>query len=308
MDQDRGTDPTESSPTATPPPGDILDAVQSEPRGSRRRSLAAIAATVIVVLGVAAAATTLGSSKGTPVSNAQLVSLVRSASHAFERVPSTTYRMTIDVSGQGHHVSLLMSGVTVTRTHASTFEMKGPGLDEGIIATHGIGYVQVPPAAVASNHGKGWLAVRSLKPTPEQRRLADSGPAGMLKALAVVGGTITNEGVHDVLGVPTTEYSFRADFLRVLGPTFSQFIGPDANARLKLLGFDRLPMKLWLDRNGLPREMSLGFSFRGVSMQEVAYMTPSNSIPTITAPPASDVRMVKSVARFGSEVRKLYGG
>jgi hypothetical protein len=303
-------------PTSDPESGNGADeltrtsyyeAIQaSSPSPSRARSLVAIATAAVVVIAAGVLAVVLHSSdKGTPVSNAQLVKLIHSASNAMGRTPATTFRMTMTISARGHEGTISMSGASVSKTGASTFTVTGPGISEGAVALDGVAYLEVPAASISKNHHKGWLAVRTPKPTAQERQLAQSGPAGLLKALRRVDGTIENEGRDVVNGVSTTEYKFHADLLQEFGSTYKKIFGPDTIDKLRSLGFDNIPMTLWLDRQGLVHKMSMNFDVGPASIAEVVYMTPTNVIPKIKAPPASDVRLVKSLHRYGVVLRKL---
>lgn len=276
------------------------------PPRRRRRVVAPVVATTALLAVVGVLAATLGlSNTSTPVSNAQLLALVHSASKALTRTPATTFTMTVDVSAFGHTQSIEMAGTSSTANRASTMTVSGPGIRETAVELGGIAYISVPGAAQQLNDGKAWIAVRAPKPTPEMQQLEAAGPAGFLKGLAQVGGKIEDDGTQNVRGAQTTEYSFHIDLLKLLGPNFAKVMGRIPPTVARSLGLDNMPMKVWLDHQGLPRELALDFGFSGVSFKEVAYMTPSSVAPTITAPPASTVRMASSLGQFGRMLRQI---
>lgn len=280
------------------------------PLPPKRRVRARVVATVGVVAIVIAvvAAIGLGGENGTPVSNAHLLSLIHSASAAITTQPANSFVMNETVTDGGEHATLTMRGVTDSLTHDAQFSMTGLGIDETAVTVNKVSYFRMPASALDLTNGKPWLAVHELTPSPEIKQLQQAGPAAYLQMLSTANGTVYNEGKHTVNGVQTTEYSFHINALKLLGSTFTQIAGADSTDALKTLGFDHLPMKLWLDDQGLPRELELSFSTHGVSVDAVGYITPSAHEPHISAPPASQVDTVGSLTDFTSILRQAISG
>jgi hypothetical protein len=272
---------------------------------SKRRLLlpSAMTAGVLAIAVVLVAMFGLGHGGSAP-SNTQMLAALHTASTGLTRAPATTFTMTVTVSAQGQQETLNMSGISSSDNREAAFKMTGPGLDESVLRVDGVGYVAVPPSAVAMNDGKPWIGLRSPTPTAEQEALESSGPAGMLKTLAGVSGTVTDEGSHTVQGVQTTEYSADVNLTSLLNatnPQLEQGLNPEN------ISIPDAPMKIWIDRQGLARQLTLDLSFNGVSVEEVANIRPTNDLPTVSAPPASEVRMYNSISDFVASVQQAYG-
>lgn len=284
-------------------------AVGVEPPHRPRRVRLQVGATVAVLAaGLATVlAVGIGGSSGTPVSNAQLLNLVHQASSAATRSPSTTFQMTETITALGHAVTIHMAGISTPDNHVSEFTLTAPNATTKALGIDHVVYERLPSAGLAANNGKPWVAVRSPRPTAQMRQLASSGPAGFLKALARVGGTIVNDGPATVHGIATTKYSFHVNLSSLVASLIDKMYPQATTQMFNSLGFNHLPVALWVDHTGLPREMALKLNFRGVSVSEVSYFEPSSQVPDISAPPAAEVNRVSSLRQFARVLRLAYG-
>lgn len=291
---------------AMPVPGPVgWGEPKSRLRANRRfflpSALTAAAVAIAVVLVVA-----FGPGKsGSTLTNTQMLALVHNASNGLARSPATTFTMTMTISGAGQHQTIDMTGVTSNANRTASFTMTGPGVDESMRVVDGVVYVQLPASAVAMNDGKPWVGVPSVTPTAQEQQLESSGPAGLLQSLANVGGTVQDKGTQTVDGVQTTEYSVHIDVSKVLSTENPQLA---SSLDVGSLPLNDVPMTIWLDRQGLPRKLTMQLSLNGVSVDEVATMTPSNAVPHVSAPPASEVRVFNSLSDFETSMARMYGG
>jgi hypothetical protein len=150
------------------------------------------------------------------------------------------------------------------------------------------------------NNGKPWAAVNSPTPTAEEQSLQQSGPAGYLKLLANVDGNVYDDGAATVNGVSTKKYTFRVNFLTLLGPTFRQLYPQLTDQEIKQTGLDNLPMSVWLDRDGVTRKLQVSFKYQSVSVSAIAFVTPSTKVINLTPPPASQVNVLHSLKQLAA--------
>lgn len=273
--------------------------------GGRTRVVAPIAVMAVVVAVIGVCVAVVGHHSAKPVTNADLLRLVHSSSDALDREPSNSFTMSEKVSGHGFSETIDTAGVSSAREQESAFRMTANGVAETGMQLKNLAYLKIPRLNAFLNTGKDWLAIRSPKPTAVEQQLQASGPAALLSGLATVRGTVDNEGTAALDGVETTKYRFHVDALKLFGSTFAKLLGPGANATLKQEGFANLPMTLWLDGQGLPRELELDMHVDGLTVHEVGYMKPSARALDLTAPPASDVHMVGSLSDFGRLLRAM---
>jgi len=276
-----------------------VDVVPDSPNGvtpSRRHQVQIIATIAVVVAAVIAiVVSVVGGPSGTRVSNAKLLRLIHASANSINRAPSTTIHMTMDISAEGHHGQMQMNGIESRPNHESTLSITGLGQSLRVLTIGGVVYETVSAAGQSANNNKPWIALHSPTPTPQLKALQDQGPAAYLKVLANVDGRIYDEGKQTVKGVSATKYSFRVNFLSLLGPTFRNLYPQLTDERLKQTGLDNLPMSVWLDRSGLTREMQVSFKYAAVSLNETMYLEPSQLIAHLTAPPPSETNTVSSL-------------
>lgn len=277
------------------------------PSSPRQRFVAPMAVTAVVLAVIGACVAVVGHHTSRPASNADLLRLVRSASGALDNEPSRSFSAEEQLSGHGLHETITMSGVSSMRQQESSFRMVADGVSETGLSIKKMAYLKIPRLNAVLNNGKDWLAIRAPKPDAVQQQLQSSGPASLLNGLATVSGTVRDEGRETVNGVDTTKYRFDIDAMKLLGSTFSALLGPGATTTLEKAGFDSLPMTLWLDDHGLPRELEIDLHVDGITMHETGYMTPSSKTLALKAPPASDVHFVGTLADFGRMLQDLSG-
>ncbi|HEX3897866.1 MAG TPA: hypothetical protein VHW74_01735 [Mycobacteriales bacterium] len=294
---------------ATPEYLDSMAATWNEGPSSgkgQQRLAAPIAIMAVVVAIVGACIAVFGHHTDKKLTNADLLKLVRSASASLNAEPSSTYTMTETISAQGHQETLTISGASSLRNHESTLKMTGGGINETAIDIGNVAYLKNPAFSALVPTNKDWLAIRS-KPTAIEQQLESSGSAGLLNSLATVKGTVVDEGSDTVGGVDTTKYRFRLNALKLFGSTFSTLFGSSATSVLKHFGFDRMPMTMWLDKQGLPRQIEIDMKIKSVSLTEIEHITPSDTQLSLAAPPASDVHVVGSLDDFGRLLQRLLG-
>ncbi|HVV77205.1 MAG TPA: hypothetical protein VHC43_14335 [Mycobacteriales bacterium] len=274
-------------------------------RARRRRFVPAAAATVAALLAGALALAFSVNKGGAALSNTQMLALVHTASTGLSRSPATTFTMTMTLSGDGQQQTIHMSGFGSNGNREASFTATGPGISESSVFLDGVAYVQVPAQAISTNGGKPWIGVRSPNLTGEQQQLESGGPTGLLQSLADFGGTVKDDGSDSVHGVQTTKYTVELNLQSMIeresavsGSSTSPLVNnPDLN--------QDFPMSIWIDKQGLPRELTMSFDIDGISMQAVAYFTPTSVVPTISAPPASEVNMLGSLSDFRSSLQQF---
>jgi hypothetical protein len=299
--------PTYAAPPVQPGYAPAWPAPAAPSRFNRRLVMPAALTAVVVTIGAVVIAMFGLGNGGSSLSNAQMLAALHTASTGLTRSPATRFGMTITISKDGHQQTMTMSGFT-TDKHEGSFTMTGAGIDESMVLVNGTLYMKLPAIATSLSYGKPWLGVKAPTPDAGQQQFDSSGPGGLLGGLSEFAGTVHDHGTQTVDGVATTEYSVDIDVNKLISKVAPQLTSSSAFANLGSLGISDIPMTIWIDRAGLPRKMSLDMSFHGVSMSEIATFTPTDDVPSITAPPASQVYLFNSFTDFNANLERLTGG
>jgi hypothetical protein len=158
----------------------------------------------------------------------------------------------VDLANQGYELTVNSpSGGTVEVLHSKTTE-----------------FIQVPPAQRANVPGHlPWESI-DLNQVDEAKLGASSAqlasfnsdnPGAVLSNLTGVSNSVTQIGTATIGGTPTTEYRAEVSLSKEAaranakaGPKAAQAITQEAQA----LGTDTLPVDVWVDAHGLPRQIS----------------------------------------------------
>lgn len=226
-----------------------------------------------------------GAAGGAPTDAAGLMSLMSSAGKTIH-----TGHVEFDMNLDGQHVR----GSGDERLSAGTFQAmhitetgRTLGGTMELIIVNGKEYAKLPK--FLNKSGKPWVQASENSSNPVARSLAQNldqtlGSASVDKIKEFVRAARSVEVVGDetLNGTRTTHYSIKVD----LSKLHSAAIDPSA---LKQAGLSTLPIQLYIDDRGLPRQVTMAFQLKGhpVTMKMTAgdYDKPV----TITAPPADQV-------------------
>jgi hypothetical protein len=164
-------------------------------------------------------------------------------------------------------------------------------------------YLKLPAASPATG-GKSWVKIdtSSLGTGNSGLNSLDQNPADILGTLRSVSNSVSKVGTEDVRGVPTTHY--RADIDLAKAATASGagagLSATTINEYKQALGSSSLPEDVYLDKDGLPRRLSLSIKPQaGSTASSAAVGAIAITIDffdygkaetgSIVAPPASEV-------------------
>lgn len=163
-----------------------------------------------------------------------------------------------------------------------------PGAGEvEIIVTGGKTYAKLPTAAGST--GKPWALVTTTSSNPVVRQLAatmqqtlSSASISSYTTFITAAKSVKYDGQQPVGGVDTAHYTVVVDVTK-LPDTLP---GKDA---LIQSGLSDLPIELYVDAQGRPRQVTENISVQGQSVQTRFTITDYNVPVTITAPPPDQV-------------------
>ena len=201
----------------------------------------------------------------------------------------TTISYSISAGGQTQQAS--GTGVQDFRTDDAQLVLKTMGQSLETRVVGGTTYTKLP--AGAARGGKTWLKAGSAGST--------SGLSDPTQAFQVLGdslGSVKDLGSARVGGVATTHYSTVVDLSKATS-------GSSALAPAKELGVTKIPLQIWVDQQGRPRQISESFSGKSAEAGTVALkltLTYTDfGVPVkVTAPPASQVTTSVSGAPSGT--------
>lgn len=276
------------------------------PRPSGQRWTAAVLTQLVVVLAVLVAGVT-----GAVVvrdrnsdNSTDVLSVVEAASTSLQSAHTfrSTFEMKLDVNGR--HITAtgdLLSDITA-RSAAGSFNAPGLGRMD-VVQIGDRGYFRLPSRGVDAA-GHHWLAV-TVPGGSAQSAVGGQDPMAMFKLLAKPQG-VTKVGKDKIHGTATTHYRVQLDPERMaaLGSRFSGIaVPPGATDALK-----NLTMDVWIDRANRPRRMTMRLSVQGVSMNMRVDVRDYGAPVTVTAPAASDVTELPSIASLGPAIMALHNG
>jgi hypothetical protein len=157
-------------------------------------------------------------------------------------------------------------------------------------------YARVPETTKPANDGKPWVAY-AVPPSEFATELAKSSGTTYLSLLAGANGSVDRIGVETVGGVTTTHYRVTVDAVQLINEVVSQF--PLSTSEMDAAGLRHLPVDVWLDSQGLPRQIRLTLDVAGNSVTVFGDVTPSGAPLHIATPAAGSVNTVTSPLEFG---------
>jgi hypothetical protein len=225
-------------------------------------------------------------------------------------------RMRLPVPANGSTVTAVATGVVAFRDRSSDLAMRMtfPGL--GVMRMHELTVWPVvymrSPLFAGMLHGKQWVKLDMARIEREHgidlnalTNTSSNDPTEMLQTLENESDSLTNLGAATVRGVPTLHYHAVLDLDKAAknAPASVRAAVRRSNARLgAILGIDRMPMDVWIGRDGLVRRIAYGLPMPGagsVTMQ-VRYDMFDFGVPVhVTAPPAREVAVLPAAATAG---------
>jgi hypothetical protein len=158
----------------------------------------------------------------------------------------------VDLTNQGYEI-------TVNSPSGGSIEVLRVGTIE---------YIQIPPAEQSTVPGHlPWESIdlnqvdeAKLGKSASQLASIDSdNPGQVLSNLTGVSNSVTDVGGSTLKGVPTTEYRAQVSLTKEAARATAR-AGPKAGAAItqeaQALGTDTLPVEVWIDAQGLPRQVS----------------------------------------------------
>lgn len=263
-----------------------------------RAQATAIGATIAAAI-VAVFVVPSGGTAPVPLASAAVLRLVRQAPAALNDAVAIHFDMRVDVSGNGQSFT---GGANLDmdprkRIAVGTADIPGVGsihLEQ--IGRTAYGPIQADQVALYNAH---WVAVTAEGPLPSTTTGANG--LGYLQLLAGADGAVLSFGHETVNGIDTTHYKVTLDLAAAINRVPRNLRTADASG-LAQLGIDTLPIDVWLDGDGSPRQMKVELKIQGVSMKMQMDFRPSNDPVTVTAPRPDDVYRVPDVSQWASVV------
>jgi hypothetical protein len=250
------------------------------------------ALTSLVLAAGVAASFAVDSGTALPQAGGRVLALIQKSSLRLEQYPSVSVQMRISVEGNGQKVSIDGSGAFDPRSRNGTFSESLPqGL--GTFQAINLGstmYAKVDPAHIALAGGKHWVGL-SVAGINQQN---PGTSLGYLRILAGAHGTVSVVGHDTIDGAATTHYRVDIDPAEAAKRVPPQFrTGPD---QLAAAGIHSIPVDVWLDGSGLPRQEEIRASAHGVTSEISLHLRGSQDRLHIRAPAPADVLTVTSLA------------
>jgi hypothetical protein len=259
------------------------------PSALRFRLQAALTALVLAT-GVGASFA-VDSGAGLPQAGGRVLALIQKASLRLEQYPSISMQMRISVEGNGQKVSVDVSGAFDLRSMSGTFYSslpQGLGTFQGLEVGSTM-YAKVDPAHLALVGGKHWVGLTITG--ANQQNPNDS--LSYLHMLAGAHGTVSVVGHDTIHGAATTHYRVNVDPAEAAQRVPPQFrSGPD---QLAAAGIHTLPVDVWLDGSGLPRQEEIKVATHGVTSYVSLHLRGSQQRLHIRTPAPADVWTVTSM-------------
>ncbi len=304
---------------------------------STRRGLAAAAAVISLAAIGCGSSSSSSNGNGNPVHAVNAAFILRSAASS---AAQAGYKMTMTVHFSVAGMTLNMTGQGAfdakDRTGSMSISMPLNGLPAAASATLGGStlqlqevldgttiYMRFPPALASKlPGGKSWLSldltklagsagvsgISSLLSNP-----TSSNPAAFLQYLGNVAGNVQSQGGQTINGVPTTLYTGTIDVSKesaLAAPSQRAAVKQALAALSKMAGLKRIPVNVWIDANGLVRQIGItideNIAAAGQVTMQMLIGFPSYGVqPKPTIPPASDVTDMSQV--LGSGLAHLGG-
>ena len=228
----------------------------------------------------------------------KVLALMRNAPLALSSYPSIQMRMTIAVSAGGHSISIGADGLSSSDGHVSTLTEQLPnGAGELHLLVIGTtSYAEVSPTHYAETGGRKWAALSVAGLSTSQ--VSPGNASGYLQMLAGVNGKIEDRGASEIDGAEVEHYRVTVDLQDALARVPSQLRSPGSAQAIAALGINSLPMDVWLDGTGFPRQVKFHVSIPGGSGTFTMRFRGSNSPVHVVAPPASQVYPVRSITEL----------
>jgi hypothetical protein len=258
-----------------------------------------------VVLAVALAACGSGSAKsGSPAhdSNVSTVALLANAPAKAADAGSARFEMTFTLPA-GTRGQMGASGVVDFADNDMQMTMNlrdvapnAPDVTYEARMVDGVVYMNIGSALAGASLPDGmkpWIKVDPSSVGVSRSQLDQSqNPADLLESLKGV-ADIREVGHDTVRGVDTTEYAGTVDLAKALDRA-----GSDVRSRLQkaLSAMETsVPVKVWVDDEGLPRRMQMDISVQGMSMSMTMEFYDYGTPVDVAAPPASEVGDMSSL-------------
>jgi hypothetical protein len=131
-----------------------------------------------------------------------------------------------------------------------TMDVAGQNIELDFTGTEA--FVHVPAVAASQLGGKSWIGVSM---SDLMTGATSYNPTQFLQVLSTRAQSVTRIGRSSINGVETTEYQAVMDLDRY--PSAQTAFGRQAVTQLETLtGSNRLPLKVWIDGSGRPRQFS----------------------------------------------------
>jgi hypothetical protein len=232
-------------------------------------------------------------------------STLPSAADATDRQPGYTFTLTAVVDAAGQHAQLNAVGSFDARTHVGVFTESFDGGHFRVVSRAPYLYARLPEPTPVT-HGKVWMRLNESAIDPSIVPGATTAPADPAQALGFIraAGHVRVVGEATVGGHATTLYHAVVDLNRLAA------IAPSANRaavtrRVRLLtrltGSTTFPIDVWVDRDGLVRQ--LRFAFRLCTLPGPTRITATIDLLRFGPGPVVRVPAPSEVVDLTSEVQ-----
>jgi len=249
--------------------------------------LQAALAAAVAASGVGVAATSAGGGgSAEPLAAGQILALVQRAPAALNSYPSVKMTLTFSIDAGGRHVGFTETGLISRDGQVGTIHMdlpNGLGAFDAVVSGRTI-YAHVAASKLTLTGGRHWASVTLTG--AQTQPVTGSNALDYLRLLAGADGQVTTVGHKTIDGAATTHYRVDVDVAKAAAAAPPQF--GTADQTLTAAGVRTLPVDLWLDSNGAPRQMKMSYHLDGGSFTMTIRFRGSTNPVTVTPPPVTD--------------------
>jgi hypothetical protein len=257
----------------------------------------ALLTAAVLVTGIAVTLTHDSGPTAVPVASGPILRLVQRAPQALADAASLKMSMTFHVSANGHDATVRgqLTYDVHDKTGEGTIDIPGGGQLRLIQSRRTI-YAPIKSDQALIYQGKHFVAL-AVSAGGRSTQLPTGDSLTYLQLLAGANGKGLRYGEETIDGVSTTHYQVTVDIAEALSRVPTELRTTSAD-QLSTLGISSLPMDVWLDRQGVPRQLRIKMNLQGSTADFLIQFSPSDTPVSVRIPAASDVYRVTDITQF----------
>jgi hypothetical protein len=251
----------------------------------------------VLCAGVVATVTHDNSTRGVPVAGGQVLRLVQRAPLQIDQAASVRMDMSLHISGDGVDGSVHVEAEFDPQSKVGEGSADAAGHTLRYMQSADTLYAPIAEGQTLIYSGKHYVGLTISGGQSDQ--LTGSDGLGYLQLLAGAGGQVLRYETSTIDGVHVTRYHVNVDVAAALARTPEQLRSTYAD-QLSTLGLTTIPLDVWLDDQGSPRQLKLSLTAQGTTAEILIHLTPSDKPVHVELPSADDVYMASSAQEFAA--------